>query len=114
MRGWIWTLAAATALVALPSGVAGQEEEEFDPLDYEGCAQFISSGRYDEPMVGSLQSTWRETTSWEGEGNARLGRGPISFGGGGRYSSRSTFWVGSYRMSDGKVRTFDCRTYEEH
>jgi hypothetical protein len=76
-----------------------------------GCAQFISSSRYDRPMWGHLVG--EEVITLEKDVRGKVRAGGKALGGeaeGGTKVSR-TFSVGVYEFTDGTRMKMDCRDY---
>jgi hypothetical protein len=81
------------------------------------CADYISSGAYDEPLegqlIGSEDVTVVTSTTLSTSGTVGGGAVPASLGGGTSDTQVTTieYEVGYYRMSDGSTLRIDCRTY---
>lgn len=114
-----FTRSVALATLFLVAGAAAAHAAESYLEEGLGCADWISSGEYDDPMEGYLIGTSTVTeSSTSGVGTSgSIGGGavPGQLGGSTTDSKtvNETYEIGYYRMSDGSTIRIDCRSYTQ-
>ena len=94
-------IVALIAGMAMPAPVSG----------FSNCVQFISSAPTDQPLTGWLVGeryvTYTSTTTWAGNWNY------LNFGGtfDGSSSKTTSYWEGTYQMSNGTRQVIRCDAY---
>jgi hypothetical protein len=110
------------ALMWSPSSLTAQEVSvtigDLEPARVEDgqCPAYISTRRGDAPGGGALQAEENVRTSETNQIGAEISAEAAgiggSMGGSGTRTVERNIPVGYYRMGDGSVRPFDCRTLE--
>lgn len=105
--GYLMLMLVFAALGADARSVSALDDDEVIP-----CAEHISSGEDDEPLVGNLVGTSDITVTVKSGGSISADIDFIEGSAGGEVSRTIEYQIGFYLTGDGEMLAIDCRTYE--